>query len=71
MNKQRDDDGKYTFDGRLDRMCVCGHTLGVHGAGGQRDCVFYSLSEREKQGEPGYDKPNCGCPRFRETRKKR
>lgn len=25
-------DGRYTFDGNLDRLCVCGQTLGLHGA---------------------------------------
>jgi hypothetical protein len=24
--------GQYTFDGGLERLCVCGHSLGIHAA---------------------------------------
>jgi hypothetical protein len=30
--------GRYTFDGDLSRLCVCGHPLGLHCAGAPHDC---------------------------------
>lgn len=62
--------GRYTYDGRLERMCVCGHVLGDHSAGDGKDCLFYSLSAAGREGRPGNDKPSCGCERFRQSRKK-
>lgn len=67
---KREFDGKYAFDGNLDRMCVCGHTLGNHAAGSPADCLLYSLPERERLQLPGGDKPECGCLKFRLSRKK-
>ena len=65
---KREQNGRYTFDGKLDRICVCGHSLSHHGAG-HPDCLFYSLSSEEKEGQPGHDKPDCSCQRFRQSRK--
>lgn len=31
--------GQYTFDGGLERLCGCGHSLGVHSAARVRDKV--------------------------------
>lgn len=34
-NEYRDPETKrYSFYGRFDRVCACGHTLGIHIAGG-------------------------------------
>ena len=68
---KRELDGRYAFDGRLERVCLCGHTLGHHSAGSPADCLFHSLPSREREGQPGDDRPNCGCERFRAKRSKR
>lgn len=70
QNPKREPDGKYAFDGNLDRMCVCGHTLGNHSCGTPADCLLYSLPEGERKLYPGGDKPVCGCLKFRLSRKK-
>ena len=73
-DQKRETNGHYAFDGNLQRLCVCGHTLAHHSAGSPADCLYYSLSEREKQelaakGEPGHDHVDCGCVKFRLSRK--
>lgn len=57
--------GQFGFDGNWDRMCVCGHKLGVHGMGGV-DCMA---------GTNVPDDPNprgvwCDCEKFRPSRRK-
>jgi hypothetical protein len=48
--------GQYAYDGDFSRMCVCGHPLGEHIAGGfECQCV------------PGR---TCDCLKFRQSRKK-
>jgi len=71
VDRKRETDGKYAFDGNLDRVCVCGHTLGVHSAGSPADCLFYSLPDSMRAGEPGEDHKDCGCVKFRLSRRKR
>lgn len=66
---KRESTGRYTFDGNLDRMCVCGHTLGVHSCGDDAGCIFYSLSQAERLGQPGENHKDCGCQRFRQSRR--
>ena len=63
-HRERTSDGKYTYSD-LDRMCVCGHTLGFHTAARvkvegkfQQPCIG-----------PLY-KYECDCQCFRPTRKK-
>lgn len=68
--QKRETNGQYAFDGNLDRLCVCGHTLGVHGAGSPADCLLYSLPKAEQLQNVGGDKPDCGCLKFRLSRKK-
>jgi len=68
--RQREADGKYAFEGNLERLCVCGHELGVHGASSPSTCIFYSLSPAEQEGQPGADNPDCKCLKFRLSRKK-
>lgn len=60
--RKRETDGKYAHEGNWDRLCVCGHTLGMHAAGSPADCLFYSFPENH--GDP------CRCPKFRLSRKK-
>jgi hypothetical protein len=58
-------DGRYTFDGRLDRVCVCGHTFGNHGAATPHECFLHTMPEATD------DERLCRCPKFRPSRKKR
>lgn len=72
---KREYNGQFAFDGNFDRLCVCGHTLGVHSAGSPAGCLLYSLSDAEKSQEVTLRKQlnpdvNCGCVRFRLSRKK-
>jgi hypothetical protein len=62
--QDRDQEGRYTFDGNLDRLCVCGHTLGHHSGGAPHDCLVYSFPK----GDP--NKAECDCPKFRLSRRK-
>ena len=72
MSQKREHDGRYAFDGNYDRVCVCGHTLGVHGAGSPADCLLYSFNDAEKATELASGKHtnleiDCGCQKFRLT----
>src|ERR1039457_7032969 len=69
-DRKREHDGRYAYDGRLERICVCGHTLAVHCAGSPADCLFYSLPASEREGQPGATVKDCGCAKFRQSRKK-
>lgn len=70
--RKRETDGKYAHEGNWRRLCVCGHTLGVHSAGSPSDCLLYSFSPDDPnrfsndQLNPDDD---CGCQRFRLSRK--
>lgn len=52
--------GRYTFDGDMERLCVCGHTLGHHFGGAPHECAVSTM----KPYTP------CDCPKFRPSRKK-
>jgi hypothetical protein len=54
--------GRYDYDGDMDRLCVCGHTLGQHAAASPHDCFV-----NEALGHEGEE--NCTCPKFRPARK--
>lgn len=63
-------DGRYTFDGDWKRMCVCGHTLGVHYFAAPHECCLHSFApytEERKQEAPLND---CKCQKFRLSRKR-
>lgn len=62
--QERADDGRYTFDGNLDRLCVCGHTLGEHSGGAPHDCLVYSYPENDPK------HADCDCLKFRPSRRK-
>jgi len=59
MSQKRDDQGRYDYDGRMDRVCVCGGTLGIHAASAPHECLAHSVP-------PDYFK--CACPKFRESK---
>lgn len=62
--QNRDDrNGRFTFDGDMTRLCVCGHTLGDHFGGAPHDCAVGTLG-------PLDGRPRCECPKFRLSRKK-
>jgi hypothetical protein len=53
--------GQYTFTGGMDRLCRCGHRLGVHAAArvsGKQPCFC---------GDDGLE--DCDCQKFRPVRK--
>jgi hypothetical protein len=64
---RREADGRYGFDGNWDRLCVCGHSLGVHAAQndtGKRPCFNEDSGIVGGTGEP------CDCEHFRPSKKK-
>lgn len=69
--QRREDNGRFDFDSNLDRLCVCGHRLGDHAAGtSPKDCLVYSFPETDRAKMYNGDKPNCGCMKFRQSRRK-
>lgn len=57
----RDVEGRYSFDGKLDRLCVCGHTLGQHAGGtAPHDCMVSTVAPFTP----------CDCHKFRLSRRK-
>jgi hypothetical protein len=65
---KREVDGKYAHEGGYDRLCVCGHTLGVHSAGSPADCLLYSIPNHPELLTT--TNVECGCLKFRLSRKK-
>jgi hypothetical protein len=58
--------GQYAFQNDWDRLCRCGHELGVHGEGGF-DCFN---ADRDNIGAPyagRFPATSCGCMKFRPT----
>jgi hypothetical protein len=56
----RRDDGKFDYSD-MDKMCRCGHRLGVHGAAGPRGCMNNDCGDGE----------DCDCEKFRPQRAKK
>ncbi len=56
--------GQFAMQNNWDRMCVCGHVLGSHCAGGF-DCLHGTGAEMPRA--PG---EHCDCQKFRQSRKK-
>lgn len=58
--------GRYAFAGDQDRMCTCGHRLGVHTAEPSHECMNGDLGIAHfgATGTP------CNCKRFRLSRRK-
>jgi hypothetical protein len=75
MKRFRDQStGRYSFWNRFERMCVCGHRLGVH-TGGGFDCLNSDSHVPSFLGDdgkeyPGGDGTPCDCMKFRQSRKK-
>lgn len=60
--------GQYTFEGGYERLCVCGHPLGVHTAARAKvDGVSQQPCMHEDLG--GADAEPCSCSLFKPTRK--
>ena len=60
IDQARARDGRYTFDGNLQRPCVCGHTLADHCAGAPHECFVSTFAPYTP----------CDCPKFRKSKKK-
>lgn len=61
-NQKRERDGKYSHDGDLTRLCVCGHTLGQHSCERPAQCLAHAdpVNDHDRQ---------CRCSKFRLSRK--
>jgi len=66
MNRARERDGRYTYSPRMERLCVCGHALGVHTServktteGTMQPCICHEFS----------DEGHCDCECFKPERK--
>ena len=46
--------GRYGYEGQWDRLCRCGHTLGVHLAEAPHPCAVADLKDE-----------SCDCERFK------
>lgn len=68
--QKRGDDGRYEHTGDWNRLCVCGHTLGVHAAGSPADCLLYSMGPDKPMAEQRNPDVNCGCQKFRLSRRR-
>lgn len=70
MSRNRKDEyrepgtGRYAYWNDFDRLCKCGHSLGVHIAGGY-DCGADAKGNNEPEAE------GCTCERFRPSGKRR
>jgi hypothetical protein len=60
MSKRNRQTGQYTYDGDWERLCVCGHKLGVHAAEAPHDCMAGSNCPDDPH--PG---TFCDCQKFR------
>ncbi len=58
--------GQFAYSGDMERMCVCGHKLGVHAAVGPHDC-FAGTNCPDDPNPPGVF---CDCQKFRPSRRK-
>jgi hypothetical protein len=57
--------GQYSYENKWDRLCVCGHTLGVHAADAPHPCFNEDAGLKGATGEP------CDCQRFKPVRVKK
>jgi hypothetical protein len=65
MTRKRDPDtGQYWYDDDYERLCKCGHSLGVHSQGG-----FYCNTDAIGNNEP--EALGCECERFKPSGKQR
>lgn len=69
----RDQQGRFDYFNEWDRLCVCGHSLGVHYAESPRECclnTFGDKSGKEHRDHANSPPEDCGCDRFRPKRSK-
>lgn len=66
--QSRERDGTYTFD-RMERLCKCGHKLGVHFAASPRACGVGQTAEEDVGGKECDEAGVCQCKKFRATNK--
>jgi hypothetical protein len=57
---------RYAFDGDMERVCTCGHRLGVHGPGG-----IECLAGTNVPDDPNPPGAECECVKFKTPRKPR
>lgn len=60
MSLRNPDDGRFAFDGNMNRICVCGHRLGIHGPRGI-ECLA-GTNVPDDPNPPGVE---CPCTKFR------
>lgn len=63
MQNREANTGKYTFDGDMSRLCVCGHALGLHTAARVR------LDGKTLQPCADSHAPDCKCQCFKPAKK--
>lgn len=65
--------GRYTFDGGLERLCGCGHPLGIHTAARAKgpDGRMYQDCLNSDPNAPGATGEPCDCRCFKPARKTR
>lgn len=62
MSKWRNIKGQYAFVDNWERLCICGHKLGVHAGEndtGKRPCFNEDSGMEDATGEP------CDCKHFK------
>lgn len=59
MKVRNPDDGRFAFDGNMNRICACGHLLGVHGPRG-----IECLAGTNVPNDPNPPGIECPCTRF-------
>lgn len=56
---------RFAFNNDFSRICICGHTLGVHGPGGIECLVGTNVPD-----DPNPPGVECECVRFKQSRRK-
>jgi hypothetical protein len=66
VRQERSEDGRYDY-GDMDRVCVCGHTLGDHAGGpNPKRCLAHANGSVPRTDAD----PDCQCEKFRPKRTK-
>ncbi len=68
-NRSREDDGR--FQAGFDRVCVCGHTLGVHTAARPHECIAHDFADSAglRPCVAGTAGIICRCEKFKPARR--
>jgi len=72
QSQWRENDGRFGFHSDWDRLCVCGHSLGVHYGAAPRGCCLDTFAEwrEERTSHAGCPPAQCGCEKFRPKKSK-